>query len=215
MSPTVIGDATLYCGDAREIVPALRGGVDAVITDPVWPTAQPGLLIGWEAPGALLATVLSMVNAATVVVVLGFDCDPRFLAAVPDHFPFIRSQQMPYSVPGYRGRLLGGDEVAYAFGAIPAGRGVIPGRLRAEHTTKASRATGHPCPRSDMHMRDLVGYWSPVAGVVLDPFMGTGATGVGAMKAGRMFVGIEIEPRYFDAACKRIEDAQRQARLFA
>ena len=50
---------------------------------------------------------------------------------------------------------------------------------------------------------------------VLDPFMGSGTTGVACMNLGRKFVGIEIEPKYFDIACRRIEDAQRQQRLFA
>ena len=51
-------------------------------------------------------------------------------------------------------------------------------------------------------------------GVVLDPFAGSGTTGVACMKLGRKFIGIEIEPRYFDIACRRIEDAQRQPDLF-
>lgn len=55
---------------------------------------------------------------------------------------------------------------------------------------------------------------SPAGGVVLDPFMGSGSTGVAAIRTGRRFIGIEVEPRYFDIACKRIEEAQRQADLF-
>ena len=50
---------------------------------------------------------------------------------------------------------------------------------------------------------------------VLDPFMGSGTTGVACMNLGRSFIGIEIEPKYFDIACERIENAQRQERLFA
>lgn len=52
-------------------------------------------------------------------------------------------------------------------------------------------------------------------GVVLDPFMGSGTTGVACMNLGRSFIGIEREPKYFDIACRRIEDAQRQSRMFA
>jgi DNA modification methylase len=52
-------------------------------------------------------------------------------------------------------------------------------------------------------------------GTVLDPFMGSGTTGVACMNLGRKFIGIEIEPKYFDIACERIEQAQRQQRLFA
>jgi DNA modification methylase len=50
--------------------------------------------------------------------------------------------------------------------------------------------------------------------MVLDPFMGSGTTGVAAVRAGRRFIGIEIEERYFDIACRRIEQAQRQGDLF-
>ena len=52
------------------------------------------------------------------------------------------------------------------------------------------------------------------ASSVLDPFMGSGTTGVACMNLGREFIGIEIEPKYFDIACERIEQAQKQTRLF-
>jgi hypothetical protein len=54
-----------------------------------------------------------------------------------------------------------------------------------------------------------------IGGTVLDPFMGSGTTGVACMNLGRDFLGIEREPKYFDIACRRIEDAQRQGRLIA
>jgi DNA modification methylase len=44
--------------------------------------------------------------------------------------------------------------------------------------------------------------------------MGSGTTGVAAVQMGRSFIGIEIEPKYFDIACQRIENAQRQTSLF-
>jgi DNA modification methylase len=52
------------------------------------------------------------------------------------------------------------------------------------------------------------------ADTIFDPFMGSGTTGVACMQLGRKFIGIEIEPKYFDIACERIENAQRQARMF-
>lgn len=209
-NPVVIGNATLYLGDCLEILPSLPK-VDAVITDPVWPNCPPGLLAGSDAPQALLGAALDLIDAETIVVVLGFDSDPRFLAAVPSRWPFLRSQQLPYAFPGYRGRLLGGDEMAFVFGVIPKGTGVIPGRARTHTTGKASNANGHPCPRTVEHTRDLVGWWSRDA--VLDPFMGSGTTGVAALQMGRAFIGCEIDPAYFDIACRRIEEAQRQAPL--
>jgi DNA modification methylase len=53
------------------------------------------------------------------------------------------------------------------------------------------------------------------AGTVLDPFMGSGSTGVACVGLGRPFIGVEKEPKYFEIACRRIEDAQRQSRMFA
>jgi site-specific DNA-methyltransferase (adenine-specific) len=52
-------------------------------------------------------------------------------------------------------------------------------------------------------------------GTILDPYMWSGTTGVAALKLNLPFIGIEIDPRYFDAACERITNAQRQERLFA
>jgi DNA modification methylase len=51
-------------------------------------------------------------------------------------------------------------------------------------------------------------------GTVLDPYMGSGTTGVACAKLGRRFIGIEIHEPYFDIACRRIEQAQRQRDLF-
>lgn len=52
------------------------------------------------------------------------------------------------------------------------------------------------------------------AKTILDPFMGSGTTGVACVKLGRKFIGIEMESRYFDIACKRIEDAYKQPDMF-
>ena len=49
---------------------------------------------------------------------------------------------------------------------------------------------------------------------ILDPFMGAGSTGIAATQLGRKFIGIELDPKYFDTACKRIEASQRQGVLF-
>jgi site-specific DNA-methyltransferase (adenine-specific) len=53
------------------------------------------------------------------------------------------------------------------------------------------------------------------AEVICDPFMGSGTTGVACAQAGRRFIGIELEPRWFDLACQRIDAAYSQGRLFA
>ena len=64
-------------------------------------------------------------------------------------------------------------------------------------------------------MEQLIEIASPDGSTFLDPFMGSGSTGVACMNLQRSFIGIEREPKYFDIACRRIEDAQRQGRLIA
>lgn len=56
--------------------------------------------------------------------------------------------------------------------------------------------------------------FAPDAVTILDPFMGSGTTGIAAVQTGRSFIGIEINPDYFATACRRIEDAQRQGDMF-
>src|ERR1700690_2963607 len=62
---------------------------------------------------------------------------------------------------------------------------------------------------------DFVSKFSDPGEVVLDPFMGSGTTGVAAIQLGRKFIGIEKDPKYFDIACQRIEQAVAQGQLFA
>lgn len=68
----------------------------------------------------------------------------------------------------------------------------------------------HPTQKPIRLMRLLASALARPGGAILDPFMGSGSTGVAAIEDGRTFIGIEREPRYFDIACRRIEDAQPQ-----
>jgi hypothetical protein len=72
----------------------------------------------------------------------------------------------------------------------------------------------HPTPKPVDTMQHIVGLAAPVGGVVFDPFMGSGTTGVACARLDRKFIGIEIEPRYFDIACKRIAREYEQLKLF-
>jgi len=68
----------------------------------------------------------------------------------------------------------------------------------------------HPATFPDALARDHILSWSSPGDVVFDPLLGSGTTGKMAILEGRRFIGIEREPEYFDIACRRIEDAQRQ-----
>ena len=206
-----IGSATLYRGDCRDVL-ALIQPVDVVISDPVWPNCPEGLLQGSDDPEGLLRACLELVTARRLVLVVRSDSDPRFFRAVPDRWPFFRTQILPYVMPGYIGRKLGGDELAYSFGVpIPSapGRRVIPGDAPKVQPV-GRKANGHPCSRAPKHFEWLVDWWSLEGEVILDPFMGSGTTGAAAAILGRKFIGIEIDTQYFDLACERIEDSGRQ-----
>lgn len=81
--------------------------------------------------------------------------------------------------------------------------------LSMNHATGTARL--HPTQKPVGIMEWCVG---KTEGVVLDPFMGSGTTGVASVRMDRKFIGIEIEPRYFDAACSRIAKELSQPRMF-
>jgi site-specific DNA-methyltransferase (adenine-specific) len=73
------------------------------------------------------------------------------------------------------------------------------------------RADEHPTPKPPELATHFIGLHSLPCETVLDPFMGAGSTGVACAQLGRPFIGVEIEPRWFDLACRRIEAAQSAA----
>jgi len=204
----------LILGDCLEVMKTLpAGSVDAVITDPVWP----GTI--YEKRGGFHADILLREAgrhfarlAKRVVVVVGCDSDPRFLTGIVE-MPFLRVCWLRYARPSYKGRILNGNDVAYVFGEPPhssPGHRVLPGEV---NKTKASgsECKEHPCPRSIEHMNWLVNHFGGAR--VLDPFMGSGTTGVACVQTGRDFIGIEIDPGYFAMAERRIGEAQAQGKL--
>jgi len=84
---------------------------------------------------------------------------------------------------------------------------------RPNDVIKADRTGNnfHPTEKP-VSLMGVVCSWTD--GVIVDPFMGSGSTGVAAVQMGREFIGIELDEDYFDIACKRIEDAQRQGDFF-
>ena len=212
-----IGDTTLYHGDCLEILPSL-GEVDAVVTDPVWPNALPEL-VGSDNPEQLFRSAAQYFPAVAdrAAIQLGCNSDPRFLCGMPAEMPFFRVCWLEYAAPHYLGRLLYTGDIAYMYGTPPKskkGAHVIPGKKTsvARYGTEVTKDQ-HPCARRREHVEWLVHWFSERS--VLDPFMGSGTTGVACAGLSREFIGIEIERKYFDVACERIEAAYDQQRLFA
>lgn len=81
-------------------------------------------------------------------------------------------------------------------------------------SNETAEKNGHPTPKPIGWMRWLVALTTRPCEIVLDPFMGSGTTGVAAVEHGRRFIGIERERKYFDIAVRRIEQAYAQPRLF-
>ena len=77
------------------------------------------------------------------------------------------------------------------------------------------QATDHPTPKPSELSAHFAKLHTKAGDTVIDPFMGGGSTGVGVIPMGRKFIGIELDEKWFDLACTRIEDCQRQKRLFA
>lgn len=77
----------------------------------------------------------------------------------------------------------------------------------------AEKVKGFPCPKPLWLMRELIDASSSIDGAVLDPFTGSGTTGVAAIQLGRHFIGIELEERYCEIAAKRIQEAEQKYSL--
>lgn len=208
----VIGDAELWHGDCREVLQDVV--CDTVLVDPVWPRCPTQTIAGSDRPYELWAEVCAALPMhRRIVVVMRSDCDPRFLQPTPG--AFFRAMILPYVIPGYLGRALGGDEIAYWFGECiktAKGRMVVPGR--APLAQPGFKGGGdHPMMRAPIHFDWLVHWCSDEGETVCDPMMGGATTGTSCVANGRPFIGIEIDRRFFDIACRRIEEAQRQGRL--
>jgi site-specific DNA-methyltransferase (adenine-specific) len=229
----VIGNATLYQGDAREILPSVSA--DVVVTDPPWDQAR-GIKGSDDPRGLFAACAPHLARSRCVAIQLGCYTDPCFCAPVAALMPFIHACWLRYVPSSYRGRVLVEADVAYVYGTAPKsapGRRVLPamclsaGReasekefLRSHGRNRSSKvaqetaeAMGHPMPRHLKHMRWLIEWHSDAGETICDPFLGSGTCGVAAASLGRPFIGIEDEPEFFDLACERIEQSQRQQRI--
>lgn len=211
----IIGRCRLILGDSVEIMPTIA--CDMLLTDPVWPNCPPDTIHGSDDPDGLWQRSCAVLPPVKrLVAIMRGDSDPRILRHVPDRLTFFRTILLSYAMPGYIGRKLGGDETAYWFGdpVLPTrGRRLIPGR--GPVAQPGSRpANGHPMSRAQVHF-DWLAQWTTDEGeVVLDPFMGSGTTLVACAKLQRDCIGIEIDPTFFDIACRRVEAQYRQGSFF-
>jgi site-specific DNA-methyltransferase (adenine-specific)/modification methylase len=218
-----IGDATLYLGDCLEILPTLPK-VDAVITDPPYGIGYAGSKTKHtiDRMNGYLSYEDTAENIDAVCVpAIRFCIDIAKRVALTPGIPNARKYPPPNGegviwYPSGANRGPWGfvtHQPIYYYGKCPflsTGSGSRPSGFQNEPVEQ----NDHPCPKPIGTMRWLVNRVSLAAECVLDPFMGSGTTGVACMNLGRKFIGIEIEERYFDIACRRIEQAYAQGKLF-
>ena len=208
IEPVIIGNATLYCGDCMDILPTLAK-VDAVITDPPYGIGQDG--------GAQRTRGKRYTNGDK----LGWDnCRPEksifdALEAAGDVRIYWGGNYFADYLPATMGWLywekrMGGDFADGELAWTSQHRA-----LRQFSHFKKNKGDEHPTQKPVELMRWCIEICKNAPQDILDPFMGSGTTGVAAIQLGRSFIGIEREPKYFDIACKRIEQAVAQGQLFA
>ena len=224
MTPVVIGNATLYLGDCRDVLPTLPK-VDVVITDPPYGEqthagARTGdgdvVLVDFESISAdeLVSIAAACVEKANRWVVM--TCEWRHAAMLEQLEALVRLGVWikPNGAPQFTGDRPGTGWEAVAILHRPGKKRWNGGGHHAVwHFNKHSGE--HPTQKPLGLLEKWLDQFTDRGECVLDPFMGSGTTGVACMNLGRRFIGIEREPKYFDIACRRIEDAQRQERLFA
>lgn len=240
MRKEVIGDATLYLGDCLEILPTLPK-VDAVITDPPYlnldgsyvrdyqggvgakHTATKSVGDEWGATPEWIAPAAALARSG-LMVFCSFSGAGEFWEELRKHSRPIalvtwykrNSAPTGKNVPYYT------TEFVWCFRKEPGLKwdslpifidepNINPGCMATERLVGPDLRALHPSQKPLQVMRRLI---LEGANLILDPFMGTGTTGVAAVEFGRSFIGIERELRYFDIACNRIEQAYKQRPLF-
>lgn len=233
MNPVIIGNATLYNGDCRDLFPILTN-IDAVITDPPYgerthsgARSLNGININ-KSPINFssirfddLCDITRLLVKLTQRWVIMF-CDIRYGAKLEDALlPVIRYGCWVKTNPMPQ---LTGDRPAQGWEALlilhREGKKRWNGKGKSavyHHGTSRHGNFGksnHPTEKPIGLLSQLIKDFTDKSEIILDPFMGSGSTGVAAAQMDRKFIGIEIDKKYFDIACKRIEAAQRQQRMF-
>lgn len=235
----VIGDATLYLGDCMDILPML-GNVDAVITDPPYEIKQKAgestlygkrvMQFAFDIAGVTDDVVIpALLHAFSMADSFHVFCDPEQFKPIADVARLCGMTPKPWAkqklcapppMPGnwwpsgFELACFGYRPGAY-FGDTSGTRKNIMVYDSYRHGIRAGEKVDHPTQKWLPMVAYLLQTLVKPGGSALDPFMGSGTTGVAAIQLGRSFVGIEREPKYFDIACQRIEQAVAQGQLFA
>lgn len=216
MREEIIGDCTLYLGDCEQVLHGLPT-FDAVVSDPPY-----GI-------GEAAGKNKSRTNAAMAKDYGDDEWDNKPISDDLLHM-LVEAGRWKiifggnyYALPATSCWLvwdkLNGDndfaDCELAWTNLPKAvrriRFLWNGMLRANGEERGDHPTQKPVGVMSWALTQL----PPTCRTVIDPFMGSGTTGVACALAGLTFTGIERETRYFDAACRRIEEAYKQPRLFA
>lgn len=240
MNPVTIGRATLYLGDCLELMKGLPK-VSHIISDPPYEKSLhesknalqrrlrrdggPDLKgLDFEAIDDIREAVVGAASSLCSGWFIAF-CTvegtwewARAINASPMKYKRACAWVKPDSTPQLNGQ---GPAQGYeCFVTAWAGDGHAKwnaGGKRGVYThcvNGPERHGGHPTEKPRRLMSEIIGDFTNEGQTILDPFMGSGTTGVAAVQMGRDFIGIEREPKYFDIACRRIEEAQRQRDFF-
>jgi len=208
VEPVVIGNATLYLGDCRDVLPTL-GKVDAVVTDPPFGMGNfvqvggnvRGEAVTWNETIPLPDVFEQIRRIARHRIIWGanfFNCfEPDGGAIVWD-----KVQPMPNFSKA---------DIASCTHYKKTEIVRIPW---TNFAVARKGETDHPCERPVDLYKWCIAYLPPPIRSVCDPYLGSGSCGVAAVRLGCKFIGIEREPKYFNIACRRIEEAQKQGDMF-
>lgn len=219
-----IGDATLYLGDCREILPDLPQ-VDAVITDPPYGISlvpQRGLTDSIVGDGRSDAQALWKAVVEATSRLSKPDTAHLFWSGwsetwakelLAEHFTVKSCIVWAKNMWGIGYYTRPQHEFAWY---CHKGKPPVPPEAPSDlWQVQKIQAPIHSCEKPiELMKRSVLLCDQSGEGLVLDPFMGVGSTGVAAVRLGRKFIGVEIEPKYFDIACRRIDEAYKQGDMF-
>lgn len=223
MCKEIIGPCTLYLGDCREILPTLAE-VDHVITDPPYGAethkgARTGkgdeVLIDFD---SITSEELSEFAARAVELArrwVVMTCEWRHAVELDRLETFVRLGiwHKPNGSPQFTGDRPGTGWEAVAI-LHRLGRKRWNGGGHHAVWTYPKTEGEHPTQKPLALIEKWLSQFTDEGETILDPFMGSGTTGVACVRHGRAFIGIERDPKHFATACRRIEEAQRQPDFF-